>query len=171
MIDATFVQSMARYNAWQNRQLKTILKPRGEAWARRTGAGFFGSIFATLNHIAWADAMWMGRIAGGEMPDGGIAQSVAFTPTLAEWEIARFRLDARILHWADNLRSTELTGDLSYHSVVLGGSVSKSRAACVVHMFNHQTHHRGQVHAMLTEAGVEAPVSDLLFMPDEGPYL
>ena len=171
MIDASFTVQMARYNAWQNRQLKAIFKERGEAWLRETGQGFFGSIFATANHLLWADMIWMARFTQSPAPKGGIAESIAFTDTLPDWDIARFRMDARILDWAENLRSTELFGDLTWYSGAQGREVSRPRALCVAHMFNHQTHHRGQIHAMLTAAGATAPVSDLAFMPEDGPVL
>ncbi|QFT63691.1 DinB family protein [Roseivivax sp. THAF30] len=171
MIDASFTVQMARYNAWQNRQLKAIFKERGEAWLRETGQGFFGSIFATANHLLWADTIWMARFTQSPAPKGGIAESIAFTDTLPDWDIARFRMDARILDWAENLRSTELFGDLAWYSGAQGREVSRPRALCVAHMFNHQTHHRGQIHAMLTAAGATAPVSDLAFMPEDGPVL
>ncbi|SFQ31153.1 Uncharacterized damage-inducible protein DinB (forms a four-helix bundle) [Roseivivax halotolerans] len=171
MIDASFTVQMARYNAWQNRQLKSIFKERGEAWLRETGQGFFGSIFATANHLLWADTIWMARFTQSPAPKGGIAESIAFTDTLPDWDIARFRMDARILDWAENLRSTELFGDLTWYSGAQGREVSRPRALCVAHMFNHQTHHRGQIHAMLTAAGATAPVSDLAFMPEDGPVL
>ena len=171
MIDASFTVQMARYNAWQNRQLKAIFKERGEAWLRETGQGFFGSIFATANHLLWADMIWMARFTQSPAPKGGIAESIAFTDTLPDWDIARFRMDARILDWAENLRSTELFGDLAWYSGAQGREVSRPRALCVAHMFNHQTHHRGQIHAMLTAAGATAPVSDLAFMPEDGPVL
>ena len=171
MIDASFTVQMARYNAWQNRQLKAIFKERGEAWLRETGQGFFGSIFATANHLLWADTIWMARFTQSPAPKGGIAESTAFTDTLPDWDIARFRMDARILDWAENLRSTELFGDLTWYSGAQGREVSRPRALCVAHMFNHQTHHRGQIHAMLTAAGATAPVSDLAFMPEDGPVL
>ena len=171
MIDAGFTVQMARYNAWQNRQLKAIFKERGEAWLRETGQGFFGSIFATANHLLWADTIWMARFTQSPAPKGGIAESIAFTDILPDWDIARFRMDARILDWAENLRSTELFGDLTWYSAAQGREVSRPRALCVAHMFNHQTHHRGQIHAMLTAAGATAPVSDLAFMPEDGPVL
>ena len=171
MIDTRYALTMARYNAWQNRQLKGIFEDKGEAWLRKTGAAHFGSIFATANHILWADALWMGRLTGTETPEQGVADSVRFTDSLADWAIARFRMDARIVKWAETLRTTALHGDLTWHSLVEDAQMTRPRAFLVAHMFNHQTHHRGQIHAMLTAAGAEAPVSDLVFMPEAGPWL
>ncbi|SLN44031.1 DinB family protein [Roseivivax jejudonensis] len=171
MIDAAYCVQMARYNAWQNRQLKSALGALSRDDLMRDRGAFFGSIFATLNHLLWADGVWLSRLAGTARPDGGIAESVALTATLDAWEIARFRRDAEMVLWSERLRSVELTGMLSWYSGAEGRTVERPRAVCVMHMFNHQTHHRGQVHAMLSQAGVRAPVSDLAFMPDDARVL
>ena len=76
-------------------------------------------------------------------------------------------MDGRIRLWADKVPSVALAGDMTFFSSVLNREVTKPVAPMVLHMFNHQTHHRGQIHAMLTAAGVGAPVSDLFFMPEE----
>lgn len=171
IITPEYCISMARYNAWQNKQLKAAFAELSEKELGRTRKAFFGSILGTANHILWGDRIWMARFTGGTPPKGGIADSVDLTPSGLEWNTARFRTDGDILTWAERLRALDLTGDLSWHSGALGKSVARPMAICVVHMFNHQTHHRGQIHTMLTAAGVREPVSDLAFMPDEGPWL
>jgi uncharacterized damage-inducible protein DinB len=80
-------------------------------------------------------------------------------------------MDGRILLWAEKMQALDLLGDLRWFSGVMGREVTRPKGALIMHMFNHQTHHRGQIHAMLTAAGVRAPVSDLFFMPEEGPWL
>ncbi|MHA7875804.1 DinB family protein [Roseivivax sp.] len=167
MIDADYVRQMARYNAWQNRQLGAAFRALGEARLKSAGAGFFGSIFRTANHLLWGDTVWLARFTGSPLPEGGIPESPEFTASLEEQERARAALDARLTHWARGLESATLQGDLSWYSGVAGREVSRPMALCVTHFFNHQTHHRGQIHAMLTEAGAKAPVSDLVFMPGE----
>jgi uncharacterized damage-inducible protein DinB len=76
-------------------------------------------------------------------------------------------VDARISAWADQLGDSRLTGEFTWYSAAAERDVTKSYEQCVIHMFNHQTHHRGQLHQMLTELGSQAPVSDLVFMPQE----
>ena len=169
MIDKGYVRSMARYNAWQNRQLTDALKDVSDADLRKDRGAFFGSIMGTLNHLLWGDTIWMSRfVASIQKPSGGVADSVAFTPTFAVWSADRFRMDGAIRMWADTMSSLELKGQLSWFSGALGRDVRKPVALCVTHMFNHQTHHRGQVHAMMTAMGVQAPVSDLFMMPEDG---
>jgi len=168
MITPDYCRAMARYNAWQNSQIAATIEtvPLADLTAGR--GAFFGSILGTLNHLLWADAMWMSRFDPTQArPEGGIGDSAALCPTAGVWEAGRFALDGRIAQWAARLSAIRLTGDLTWHSGVTGREMRRPLAFCVVHMFNHQTHHRGQVHAMLTAAGLAAPVSDLALMPDE----
>lgn len=166
MIDKSYAVTMARYNAWQNRQMQTAMeKLTPDALTEDRGA-FFGSILATANHILWADRLWMARLDGGAGPAVGGAESTTLCPTLAVWSAERFRTDGRIRLWAEKLHSIDLQGDEEWYSAVQGCQMRVRRSECVVHMFNHQTHHRGQIHAMLTAAGVDAPETDLIFMPE-----
>ncbi|WP_299280855.1 DinB family protein [uncultured Tateyamaria sp.] len=168
MIEAGYVRSMARYNAWQNRQLTTLLTDMTDAELREDRGAFFGSIMATLNHILWGDTLWMSRFEPRISPPGiPPAKHAEFTPTFAVWTAERFRMDGAIRMWADTLRTLDLKGELSWYSGTLKRDFQQPFANCVVHFFNHQIHHRGQVHAMMTAAGGEAPVSDMVFMPED----
>lgn len=165
MISVDYVQTMARYNKWQNAGVIALAAGMDEVGLRADRGAFFGSIFATLNHLLWADRTWMSRIDGWSKPEGGIAESVALYPTFAAWRADRERADARLVAWADGLRPIQLRGDLTWWSGMLGRETSRPVALCVMHMFNHQTHHRGQIHAMLTSAGKRPQPSDLFVMP------
>lgn len=168
MIDPAYVQAMARYNAWQNKQIATVLEPVPQAVLLVDRRAFFGSIFGTLNHILWGDMMWMNRFDEScPKPAVGADKHTELTPTIAVWSAERFRMDAQIAAWTKSLRAMDLKGDLSWYSGMTGKTLSMPRALCVAHMFNHQTHHRGQVHAMMTAAGLDAPVTDIVFMPDD----
>ena len=113
----------------------------------------------------------MARLTGKPRPTGENPVGTDLTASREEWEIARFQMDGELLMWAEKVKSVDLAGDLTWYSGIEGADVSRPVALCVTHMFNHQTHHRGQIHAMLTAAGAEAPVSDLIFMPEAGPWL
>jgi uncharacterized damage-inducible protein DinB len=128
---------------------------------------FFGSILGTLNHLLWGDLMWLARFQGSAPPSLPGSESRRMHPTLAAWSAERFRTDGRIRLWAEKLDNVDLRGDLAWHSGMTGRDMRAPMGLTVVHFFNHQTHHRGQVHAMLTAAGSPAPVSDLAFMPDD----
>ncbi|QYX58559.1 DinB family protein [Roseovarius sp. SCSIO 43702] len=159
---------MARYNAWQNDSLLAAAKTLDPVDRTAERGAFFGSITGTLSHLLWADLLWMSRFDGGETPEGGIGESAALFDDWQDYLARREAADRRIVDWAEGLDEAALGGDLTWHSGALGREVTKPRAVCVVHFFNHQTHHRGQVHAMLTAAGARPGDTDLAFMPGEG---
>jgi len=168
MLTADYVALMARYNAWQNAQITRAIDGVSLKVLTEDHGAFFGSILGTLNHILWADRMWLHRLGVIEdRPECGIKESPALTPTGPAWSAERFTTDGRITAWANRVHSIDLTGDLTFYSGALGAKVTRPVAACVAHLFNHQTHHRGQVHAMLTRAGLPAPVTDIPFMPED----
>lgn len=157
---------MARYNAWQNDGLRKMVGEMSKEELTQDRGAFFGSIFATLNHLLWGDAIWISRFDGGKEPDPSIKDSTAFTPTPAVWAADRFRMDARITLWAKAVNAIDLVGDLKWYSGAAGREMSKPKALCIMQLFNHQTHHRGQVHAMLTALGKRPNDTDLPFMPE-----
>ncbi|EAQ26388.1 DinB family protein [Roseovarius sp. 217] len=168
LLAADHVRLMARYNAWQNAQIMRAVDGVSRTVLTEDHGAFFGSILGTLNHVLWADRLWLHRFgAKVAAPEGRMAESTTLTPTGAAWGAERFATDGALRLWARGLHSLDLTGDLTWFSAVKGVEVSRPRAMCVTHFFNHQTHHRGQVHAMLTRAGLPAPVTDLVFMPEE----
>ena len=168
MLTADYVALMARYNAWQNAQITRVLDGVSLKVLTEDHGAHFASILGTLNHILWADRMWLHRFKVEDTPpEGGIKESTTLTPTGPAWSAERFTTDGRIKAWANRVHSIDLTGDLTFYSGALGAEITTPMAACVAHFFNHQTHHRGQVHAMLTRAGLPAPVTDIPFMPED----
>jgi uncharacterized damage-inducible protein DinB len=171
MISPDYCLAMARYNAWQNKQLKAAFATLDAAALTQDRGAFFGSLLGTANHVLWGDRTWMSRFAATIALEDGIKDGTGLTPSREAWAIARFHTDGEILLWAERLRAVDLAGDLTWYSGMLGREVRKPLQLCVTHMFNHQTHHRGQIHAMLTAAGAAGPVSDLAFMPQDEPWL
>ena len=167
MITPAYVQEMAAYNAWQNNGLMAIVAAMDDEDVRVGRSAFFGSIFGTLNHLLWGDLLWMSRFDGGPMQSPVIADSAVFTPDIAIWATYRAKTDLRITDWAASIDFTDLTGDLTWFSGSVNAQVSRPKAVCITHFFNHQTHHRGQLHAMLTAAGQTPAATDLVFMPKE----
>ncbi len=162
MISPAYVRIMARYNAWQNHNIYAAAASLSDA-NRKVGPGaFFGSIHATLHHLMWADQMWLSRFGATEPPaaktiNDGLTMFERFEALLA----ARKKLDATIENWARGLSADWLTGDLVFYSASFGTTLTRPRAVLVVQLFNHQTHHRGQLHAMLTGFGVKLEPTDL----------
>ena len=166
MIDPAYVQRMARYNRWQNENLYGVADRLSDAERRRERGAFFGSIHQTLSHLLWGDRIWMSRFAGLPAPPGGIPQSVSLFPDWGVLRRERDATDASIIAWADQLEPAALEGDLTWHSNAVNREISKPKWLLITHLFNHQTHHRGQVHCMLTQAGGKPHTTDLPAMPE-----
>ena len=167
MIGTGYVQRMARYNRWQNENLYSCAGRLADEARRQDRGAFFGSIHGTLNHLLWADELWMSRFCGTPRPQGGIAESTRLSAAWEELKRDRADFDERIIAWADNLDAEWLSGDHTYYSGAIKRDIVKPRWVLVTHFFNHQTHHRGQVHCMLTQAGIRPSDTDLPFMKDQ----
>lgn len=165
MVGPDFARMMARYNSWQNASLYGAADGLSDEARRQDRGAFFSSIHGTLSHLLWGDTMWMSRLAGGPRPTGTIAQSPDYEPDWDDLVKARHAMDRLILGWADTVPADALAGDLTWYSGALGREVSRPMGVIVAHVFNHQTHHRGQVHAMLTAAGARPHDTDLFAMP------
>lgn len=164
-ITTAYVRKMAAYNRWMNAGIYEAAASLSDAKRREDAGAFFGSIHNTLNHVLWGDQIWMHRFAGTPAPvsadiPGSIAQIDNFQSLTEE----RVAFDAIITDWADTLEASWLEGDLSWFSGAAQRDITRPRSELVIHMFNHQTHHRGQVHAMLTRAGAKTAPTDLPFM-------
>ncbi|MCL4766251.1 MAG: DinB family protein [Hyphomicrobiaceae bacterium] len=167
MIGPAYVQTMARYNRWQNQSLYGAADTLDDVRRKEPRGAFLGSIHATLNHLLWADRIWMHRLAGWPAPGPkSIGESVDYHQ---DWNVLaseRRASDEAILAWADSLAPAALEGDLSWYSGAAGRELTRPRWLLVTHLFNHQTHHRGQVHCLLTQLGAKPEPTDLPFMPE-----
>jgi uncharacterized damage-inducible protein DinB len=165
MITPAYVRVMAAYNRWQNRSLYGAADGLSDEQRKAPRGAFFGSIHATLNHLLWGDQTWMSRLAGTPTPKAkSIKDSVAQYESWAELKAARAAFDETIIGWAEGLDAAALEGDLSWFSGAAGREITKPKALLIAHLFNHQTHHRGQVHCMLTQCGVKPGDTDLPIM-------
>ena len=163
MIDPAYVQTLAAYNKWQNDSLYAAASGLTDAQRREDRGGFFKSVHATLSHLLYGDRMWMSRFAGHARPEGTFPGVDVF----AHWDDlreARRRTDEAIVSWAGGVTSEDLGGDLVWLSSIQRQETRRPRWLAVTHMFNHQTHHRGQVHALLTGLGARPEDTDLIFM-------
>lgn len=138
----------AGYNAWANERLyDAAAKLSAEEYRADRGA-FFKSMHGTLNHILVADRIWMKRFTGqGEAP---AKLDAILHEELASLRAARDREDARISAFVGTLSENALAADFSYRTIVNPKTVTQPLSPALDHVFNHQTHHRGQVHAILT---------------------
>jgi uncharacterized damage-inducible protein DinB len=164
MITAGYCRTMAQYNEWMNSRLYALCATVADAELREDRGAFFKSIYATLNHIAYGDLAFLSRFTGDPavVPELGADLFGGFAALRRE----RAGLDARILAWAGTLRPEWLAESLSYASKVDGRVRTVPRWALVAHVFNHQTHHRGQVTTLLAQRGLDVGSTDIPFMPE-----
>lgn len=153
----------AAYNAWANRRLYAACLQLPAADVHRDGGAFFGSIAATLNHLLVTDRIWMARFLSEPAPP--YALDTILFEDFSELAAARTAEDRRIVDWVGGLTAVDLDRALVYRRQTSPEQIRQSLGQALAHLFNHQTHHRGQAHALLTQfAGPFAgPPLDLAF--------
>lgn len=151
-------QMMARYNRLANERLYDCCARLSDAERKKDRQAFFKSIHATLNHIMVGDRNWMTRFEGGTVSSAHL--DAILYDDFDELRAARVREDARIERFAAGLSEEFLAGEIAYHTHEGKPSRNPTRML-LAHLFNHETHHRGQVHDMLSQAGIATPVLDL----------
>ncbi|MFM2423501.1 MAG: hypothetical protein RL291_2031 [Pseudomonadota bacterium] len=166
MITPAHAQMMAQYNRWQNQSLYREASKLSDAERKADRGAFFKSIHATLSHLVFGDQIWLHRFANTQAPQAKtIAESLTAIPDWEDLNAQRAKLDEVIITWAHGLNQSALEGDLTWYSGAMGKNITRPRWLLITHMFNHQTHHRGQVHALLTGYGLKPDDTDIPFMP------
>ncbi|MGY2373017.1 DinB family protein [Pseudomonas sp. SDO524_S393] len=166
---------MASYNQWMNRKVYQAAGSLTDAELALDRQAFFGSILGTLNHLALADTVWLKRFAQHPAHYSALEPLTAITtPTnlkqlafadIRELTSHRAWLDQLILDWVPTLTEADLDHRLHYHNM-RGIAADKPFFSLLVHFFNHQTHHRGQVTTLLSQAGADVGDTDLLALID-----
>jgi uncharacterized damage-inducible protein DinB len=176
MVTHNYVRKMAAYNRWMNEKVyaSAAQLPADELAADR--GAFFGSVQGTLSHLLVADLIWLKRFAAlpaaaaalaplREMPAPTALDAVPY-PEFAQLRQKREWLDAVIEAWAGALDDDDLQQVLEYGNT-RGQPFRKRMAGLVMHFFNHQTHHRGQVTTLLSQAGIDVGETDLRALIDD----
>jgi uncharacterized damage-inducible protein DinB len=160
-------ERMARYNRWANRRLYGAVAQLDESEFHAPRSGFFPSIAKTLNHLIVADRIWLGRFIGklsehrrlDEVPYDDFQQLTA----------AREAEDQRLISFFKELPASRIDGVFDYQNMA-GEPRSQPMAPVLAHVFNHQTHHRGHAHAMLSSTRVAPPSLDMvIFIGEDAP--
>ena len=168
MMSPEWLGASARYNRWMNDKLYGLAATLSDEARKRDSGAFFKSIHGTFNHLLLADRVWLARFKGVTVPDGFMGPGgirsldqelyVDFEDLRRE----RVRIDDELTAWVFGLTHERLAAPLVYmrrsqrHESPLWGSVA--------HLFNHQTHHRGQITTLLMQQGCDPGVTDLVAM-------
>ena len=155
------LRRMARYNRWANQCLYAACGDLPEAEYRKPRAAFFGSLHGTLNHILVGDRLWLARIEG--LPPPPLKLDDQPCASLDELQVARAAEDARMIGLVDRYQEDEIGRSVSYRLVTRPGAATTPLYLCWLHLFNHQTHHRGQAHDQLSQTAVPPPPLDLIY--------
>jgi uncharacterized damage-inducible protein DinB len=165
------MQAFAKYNREFNARLYQLVAGLNEEQRKKHLGAFFGSIHATLNHILLADRIWLGRFATA-FPDMTALQRADLVQQFSslrdelyadftELNVQRMAIDEVISRFADELTDAQLAGAMKY-SNSQGQAREHPTWVAVAHMFNHQTHHRGQLSTLLDQLGYDVGVTDFV---------
>ncbi len=154
---------MADYNAWMNGKLYQAAAGLPDEARKRDLGAFFKSLHHTLDHILFADLVFLARFTGSAEPEGDFGGELHgdFATLRAEREAT----DGRILDWIAGLDRAGLGETLTFTSMIDGVTRSLPRWAMVTQMFNHQTHHRGQATTLIKQLGVDPGITDIPWLP------
>jgi uncharacterized damage-inducible protein DinB len=167
MITPAYVRLMAEYNAEMNRRLYEAAARLSDAERKADRGAFWQSIHRTLTHILWGDTQWMSRFDNWPKPEVPIKQSAAMIDDFDTLRAQRVKADADIIAWANRIDDAWLAEDLVWFSGAAQKEMRRKKGKLVVHFFNHQTHHRGQAHALLTAFGQDTGDTDLFLVVPE----
>ena len=157
--------TFAGYNAWANRRVYDSAAELSDAEYRADRGAFFKSMHGTLNHLLATDHIWMKRFTGqGDAPQ---RLDAIVHADFKDLRAAREAEDRRIVAWIESLDEAALAGVIRYRRVSSPDAFVQELMPALDHWFNHQTHHRGQAHMILTGLGRVAPELDLLFYQRE----
>ncbi|MGG6296982.1 DinB family protein [Leptolyngbya sp. AN02str] len=163
MINQAYCQLMATYNEWMNHKLYAICATLSEGDRTRDLGAFFHSIHGTLNHLLHGDRIWLGRFTNARTslpPIGHILYA-----DFAELQHEREQTDRDLLNWAASISEAWLEKPFEYTSAIDSETRVLPAWVLVTHLFNHQTHHRGQLTTLLHQLGHDPGVTDVPWLP------
>jgi uncharacterized damage-inducible protein DinB len=163
MLDRDYARLMAEYNAWMNDKIYAACAPLSDEERKRDRGAFFKSIHGTLNHLLWADRAFLIRLLAWDLPFGN--PSEVLFEDFVQLTHERKRYDEIILDWANTFEEGALSEAMAFRSVIHKTTRAIPRYLLVVQMFNHQTHHRGQLTTLLAQQGIDLGVTDIPWMP------
>lgn len=164
MISVDFCKTLARYNRWQNQSLYAAAATLPDGTRKRNMGAFFKSIHGTLNHIMVADRLWLDRFEGH--PSTIKALNEELYSDFDELTRQRVSGDDRLDRFVATLTEASLAASLTYRRMSGGGEeMTMPMSLVLMHIFNHQTHHRAQAGTLLMQCGVDVGVTDLPMLP------
>lgn len=167
MMSPEWLGALARYNRWMNDKLYALTATLSEDERKRDRGAFFRSIHGTFNHILVGDRVWLARFNGIVAPEGFMAPGIRsldeeLYSDFDELRRERTRTDEALSAWVASLSQEQIEGPLLF--MRRGVRVDTPLWMAAGHVFNHQTHHRGQITTLLSQQGQDPGVTDLFAM-------
>lgn len=156
-------RTMARYNHWMNQRLYGVSAEIPDAERKRDRGAFFKSIHGTFNHLLLGDRLWLGRFLHRPFQVESLDQELY--ADFAELRRQRESTDAEIVDFSQSLDDEALARDFRFTTLVNPGEHVFPFRHVLLHFFNHQTHHRGQLTTLIQQAGHEPGVTDFMWLP------
>lgn len=150
---------MAGYNRSMNEKLYALCETLSDEERKRNRGAFFRSIHGTLNHLLLTDRAWLGRFTGRPLSFRSLDQELY--ADFDELRRERAKTDAAIAAFVAGLTAEKLAEDFSY-TTYAGKSYTHALGPALVHLFNHETHHRGQITTLLSQLGIDPGVTDVI---------
>ena len=168
-----YIGLLSHYNQWINEKIYQTSAQLSSSELVADRGAFFGSVLGTLNHIMVADFLWLKRFANHPSHHAALnfirsidkpeaLAEILFSDLSALWE-EREHLDSTIIDWCQQLSYADLNHRLQYQNMK-GEACVKPFGSLLLHFFNHQTHHRGQITTLLSQQGLDVGVTDLVAM-------
>lgn len=162
----------AKYNQWMNASLFKKCSALQDYVLKQDSGAFFKSIHGTLNHLLLTDLMWLSRITSTKnISSSASSLDAILYDDFGDLWASRKETDGMLIDFVDGLDNSDLVKDVTYVSLQAGTEKVVRLDLILIHLFNHQTHHRGQITTLLSQQGVDAGTTDLLFMPNAASIL
>ena len=163
MFPKNYYELMAEYNLWMDGKIYNICQEIPDKKRKKDMGAFFKSIHSTLNHIYFGDIAWLERLRNNKFTPRKIG--VDIFDDFQDLQVAQEKIDTEILDWARALTPEALNESFDYVSNVEDFSRTLPRWVLATHMFNHQTHHRGQLTTLIKQLGYEPGITDIPWVP------
>lgn len=156
------LQTLCRYNRWMNEKLYAVCATMPDELRKENKGAFFGSMHGTLNHLLLADRIWLGRFTGEPFKARSLDEELYSDFAMLRQQ--RAKTDAAIAAWLDALSEEELAAPFTYVMMTNPQQITQPLWQAALHLFNHQTYHRGQITTLMEQTGYDSGVTDLLWM-------
>jgi len=159
-MDKTYFLTQATYNRWANKKLYDVVETLSPADFAKDGGAYFKSIQGTLNHLMFGDWAWVLRLRGKS--SAHLVMDKIYHADFASLKQARLEADEDLITFVTEMSDDFLSGTITYNNIQ-GVEYTMPVAMVLTHIMNHGTHHRAQVHTLLTQLGLEVPSLDLIY--------